>query len=71
MTESDFRTDDARAEAQAAATQDEAVKGRDAGPVDEDAIKAADGLTTRPGVKEHYQEMTDIGANAKGEGRLP
>jgi len=44
---------------------------RDAGPIDEDAVKAAEGLTPRPGVKEHYQEMTEKGANAKGEGRLP
>jgi hypothetical protein len=71
MSSSDFRTEDARAEADLSATQDESVKGRDAGPIDEDAMKAADGLTTPPGVKEHYKEMTEIGANVPGEGQVP
>lgn len=71
MSESDFRTDDARAEAEASATVDESVKGRDAGPIDKDAMAAADGLKPRPGVEKHYREMTETGANAKGEGRIP
>lgn len=39
--------------------------------IDEDAMAKADGLEPRPGVKEHYEEMTEIGANARGEGRVP
>jgi hypothetical protein len=71
MSETDFRTDDARAEAERAATADEAVTGRDAGPVDEDAIRRADGLTVDPDMAESYQEATERGANAQGEGRIP
>jgi hypothetical protein len=71
VTESDFRSEDARAEAEESAGADESVQGRDAGPIDEEAMAAADGLTTPPGVKEHYQEMTEIGANLEGEGQIP
>ena len=55
MSETDFRTNDAR----------------DAGDVDEDAIRRADELTVDPQVAEAYQEATERGANAKGEGRIP
>lgn len=71
MSESDFRTDDAREEAETSAALDEQVQGRDPGPIDEDAIKAADGLKAPAEVGEHHREMDKIGANAKGEGRVP
>jgi hypothetical protein len=71
MSESDFRSDDARAEAEQAASADEAVQGRDAGPIDEDAMERAEGLTVDPEVRESYQEATERGANLEGEGRIP
>lgn len=71
MSESDFRTDEAREEAETAAALDEQVQGRDPGPIDEEAMAAADGLTAPPEVGEHHREMDQIGANAKGEGRVP
>ena len=71
MSESDFRDEGARDEAEQASSADETVTGRDAGPVDEDAMAAAEGLEVRPGVAEHYQEMTGRGAGQQGEGRLP
>jgi len=71
MTESDFRTDDAREEAETAASIDESVQGRDPGPIDEEAMAAADGLTAKPEVAEHHKEMDRIGANVQGEGQVP
>jgi hypothetical protein len=71
MTESDFRTEDARDEAELAAAADESVTGADPGQIDEDAIRRADGLTVDPQVAESYQEATERGANAQGEGRIP
>jgi hypothetical protein len=71
MSETDFRTDSARAEAQQAAAADEAVREGDAGDIDEDAIRRADGLTVDPEVAESYEAATERGANAKGEGRIP
>lgn len=71
MSNTDFRSDDARAEAERAAQADEQVKGRDPGKIDEDAIKAADNLTVKDDVRENYQEATERGAAAKGEGRVP
>lgn len=56
MSEPDIR-EDARAEAEAS--------------IDKDAMAAADGLKPSSGVGEHYREMTEKGANAKGEGRVP
>jgi hypothetical protein len=70
MTE-DFRDASAEQEAEGSAERDESVTGRDAGPIDPEGEQAAEGLTTRPGVAEHYQEMTEKGAHAKGEGQLP
>ena len=71
MSESDFRSEDARAEAEQSAAQDESVTGRDAGPIDDESMAAAEGLEVRPGVAEHYQEMTERGANQRGEGAVP
>lgn len=71
MSESDFRSEDARDEAEQSAAADESVTGRDAGPIDEDAIQAAEGLTVSDNVRESYQEATERGANLEGEGRIP
>ena len=71
MSESDFRSDEARAEAEQAADADEAVTGADPGPVDEDAVAAADGLTVDPDVREAYQDQMDRSTNLEGEGRIP
>jgi hypothetical protein len=71
MSETDFRTEDARAEAEQSATADEQVTGRDAGAVDEDALRVADGLTVSEDVKQSYQEATERGANVQGEGSVP
>ncbi|HEV2888928.1 MAG TPA: hypothetical protein VGX28_00985 [Frankiaceae bacterium] len=71
MTESDFRTDDARDEAETSSAIDEAVQGRDPGPIDEEAMQAAEGLTAPPEVGEHHREMDQIGANVQGEGQVP
>lgn len=71
MTESDFRSDDAREEAEQSAAADEAVTGPDAGDVDEEALRRADSLTVDPDVRESYQEATERGANLEGEGRIP
>jgi hypothetical protein len=71
MSETDFRDQDARAEAEQSAEADESVGIRDAGPIDEDAMRAADGLTVSEDVKENYREATERGANAQGEGRIP
>lgn len=71
MSESDFRTDEAREEAETAAAMDESVQGRDPGPIDEDAIERAEGFTASPEVAEHHQEMDRIGANVQGEGQVP
>lgn len=71
MSETDFRSDDARAEAEQAATADEAVTGRDPGRIDEDAIQAAEGLSVDPEVRENYQEQMDRSTDLPGEGRIP
>jgi hypothetical protein len=71
MSETDFRSDDARAEAEQAAAADEAVTGADAGDVDEDALRRADDLTVDPQVAESYEEALERGANVPGEGRVP
>ncbi|HEU0130392.1 MAG TPA: hypothetical protein VFQ85_05300 [Mycobacteriales bacterium] len=71
MTESDFRTDDARDEAERAAAADEAVTGGDAGDIDREAMERAEGLTVDPEVAENYREATERGANVQGEGAVP
>ena len=71
MSETDFRSDDARAEAEQSAQADESVTGRDAGPIDDEAMQAAEGLTVSEDVKQNYQEATERGANLEGEGRIP
>lgn len=71
MSETDFRSEDARAEAEQSAQADEAVTGRDAGDIDEDAMQAAEGLTVSDDVRESYQDQMDRSANLEGEGRIP
>jgi hypothetical protein len=71
MSEADFRTDDARAEAESSAAADEQVGIGDPGPIDDDDMRAADGLTAPPEVAESYRQATERGANAQGEGRIP
>ena len=72
MSESDFRTEDAREEAGLAAGADEnAAPNADTGQIDEDALRRADGLTVDPEVRESYQAAAERGANVEGEGRVP
>lgn len=47
------------------------VPGRDGGPQDRDAMKAADRLSTPSSVSEEYGDMLERGANQRGEGRVP
>jgi hypothetical protein len=54
------------AEVRAAGASHEAGRG----PTPEEE-KAAEGLRSDKGVREHYQEMTERGAKQKGEGRVP
>ena len=67
----DFRTEEARQEARRSAAADETIDLRDPGDIDDDDMKAAEGLTAPPGVAEAYRESTERGAKAKGEGRIP
>ena len=72
MSESDFRDTGAQAEAEDSRARDEQVTGADPGPLDDvEGMAAADGLTSSPEVAEHYREMTETGANIRGEGELP
>ena len=71
MSSSDFRDNDARAEAAEAAEMDEQVTGRDPGDIDEDAMRAADGLQADPKVAENYQEQMERSTDVQGEGRIP
>ena len=71
MSESDFRSDEARAEAAQASDADETVTGADPGEIDEDAVRAADGLSVDPDVRDSYQEQMERSANLEGEGRIP
>lgn len=45
-------------------------QGRDGGPIDEDDMKAAEGLSVSPETAEHYDEMLERGRNQRGEGRI-
>ncbi len=73
MSESDFRSEGAREEADLAASADEAVPGAnaDTDQIDQDALDRADSLTVDPEVRENYQEAAERGANVKGEGQVP
>jgi len=64
----DFRTDDAFAEAEESRRRDESIGTADGGPADEDAMRAADGLTTTPDVDAAYREHVERGARQQGEG---
>ena len=44
--------------------------GPDRPPTPEEEARADD-LDTDPEVAEHYKEMSELGAEAKGEGRIP
>jgi hypothetical protein len=66
----DTRAVDEAASADAQAAQGD-VKGRDGGPQDSDAMRAAEGLTASPEVAESYDDMLQRGAEQKGEGRVP
>jgi general stress protein YciG len=62
--------------AEAAADDREAVDeievpGREGGPHDEEAMRAADGLEPDETTRETYDDMLRRGAEQKGEGRLP
>ena len=71
MSESDFRDRGAQDEAEQSARGDDAVTGRDPATVDDlEGIAAADGLTASPEVAEHYREMSETGADIKGEGEI-
>ena len=72
MSESDFRSEDAREEAEMAAGADENVTANaDTDQIDEDALRRADELTVDPEVRENYQEAAERGANVQGEGQVP
>jgi hypothetical protein len=71
MSSSDFRDNDARVEAAESAATDEQVTSRDPGPIDEDAVRAADGLEVDPEVAENYQEQMERSTEVKGEGAIP
>jgi hypothetical protein len=47
------------------------VPGRDGGPEDQAAMRAAEGLSTSPSVDEEYGDMLERGAQQRGEGRVP
>ncbi|ONH27502.1 hypothetical protein [Pseudofrankia asymbiotica] len=64
----DFRNPDALAEAEEGRRSDESVTGADGGPIDEDAMRAADGLTTTPEEDAAYREHIERGAHQRGEG---
>jgi hypothetical protein len=72
MTNSDFRTPEAREEAARSAAADETVDLRDAGDIDDEALKRAEGLPpVDPEVADSYRDAMERGANAQGEGRIP
>ncbi|ADP78527.1 hypothetical protein [Pseudofrankia inefficax] len=64
----DFRNPDALAEAKEGRRRDESVTGADGGPIDEEAMRAADGLTTTAAQDAAYREHLERGAHQKGEG---
>lgn len=45
-------------------------QGRDGGPIDENDMRAADGLAASPQTAESYDEMLERGRNQRGEGRI-
>lgn len=66
---------DAEAVREAAAADADAVTGspagRDGGPIDEDDMRAAEGLTASPETASAYGEALERGAAQQGEGRTP
>ncbi len=71
MSEADFRSEDARAEAERSAAADESVTSATAGDVDDEAMRVAEGLTVSDDVRESYQEQVERSAHLEGEGRIP
>ena len=67
--DSDFRTEDAKAEATgASAKADESVTGADGGPDDLSDEQAAEGLTVSDETAASYKESLERGAAITGEG---
>jgi hypothetical protein len=63
-----------RSEVSEATRQAEAEEARvahDAGPTGAEGEESADGHQVDEDVREHYREMTEIGATEPGEGRIP
>lgn len=58
-------------EATREAETEEARAPHDAGPTSPEAEAAADGHQVDEAVREHYREMTELGATEPGEGRIP
>jgi hypothetical protein len=68
MSDADFRSDADRQAARAAEELDEQVTSANSGPVDDEDMAAAEGLTTDPAVDRAYEEALERGARQKGEG---
>jgi hypothetical protein len=68
MSDSDFRTPDDKKTAHEDELLDEQVTGASSGPIDEDDMAAADGLTASPEVAASYEDALARGAAQKGEG---
>ena len=58
-------------EATREAEEEEARAAHEAGPTDPRAEEAADGHQVDDAVRDHYREMTELGAADPGEGRIP
>jgi hypothetical protein len=67
-TSIDFRTPDDAKAAHDDELLDEQVTGASSGPIDEDDMAAAEGLTVAPEVAESYHEAVVRGAAVQGEG---
>ncbi len=59
------------AEDDRAAVENAEVPGREGGPQDEEAMRAADGLAPDETTRDTYDDMLRRGAEQEGEGRLP
>jgi hypothetical protein len=65
---SDFRSPDDAKAAHEDELLDEQVTGASSGPIDEDDMAAADGLSVTPVVAKSYLEALERGAAMRGEG---
>ena len=68
MNDEPDQVSDATREAEADEARVRHVAGRGPTPEEEEA---ADDHEVDPEVRAHYQEMTELGANEVGEGRIP